>query len=76
MAPKKTIETSPDKRRQSIEADVAAYLDAGNKVEEVPSGITSHDPKGRGRQLRLSSAKEQGNVSNKGAAKSQQERSD
>ena len=59
MAQKNTSETSPELRRKSIEEDVAAYLAAGNKIEEVPSGISSQDPQGRGKQLRLGLPKEE-----------------
>ena len=59
MAQKNTSETSPELRRKSIEEDVAAYLAAGNKIEEVPSGISSQDPQGRGKQLRLGPPKEE-----------------
>lgn len=52
MAQKKIPEVSPELRRKSIEADVAAYLAAGNKIEEVPTGTSSQDPQGRGKQLR------------------------
>ena len=59
MAQKTTSEASPELRRKSIEADVEAYLAAGNKIEEVPSGISSQDPQGRGKQLRLGPPKEE-----------------
>ena len=58
MAQKNSPDISPELRRKSIEADVAAYLAAGNKIEEVPSGVSSQDPQGRGKQLRLGSPKE------------------
>ena len=59
MAQKKTPEDSSELRRQAIEADVAAFLAAGNKIEEIPSGISSQDPQGRGKQLRLGPPKEE-----------------
>ena len=61
MAQKKVPEVSPELRRKSIEADVAAFLAAGNKIEEVPSGVSSQDPQGRGKQLRLGPPKEEKN---------------
>ncbi len=62
MAQKKTPEASSELRRKNLEADVAAFLAAGNKIEQVPSGTSSQDPQGRGKQLRLtpSRSKEQG----------------
>ena len=65
MAQKKTSEDSPELRRKSIEADVAAFLAAGNQIEEVPIGISSQDTQGRGEQLRLSSAKDEKTTENK-----------
>lgn len=61
MAQKKTVEVSPEVRRKSLEADVAAYLAAGNKIEEIPTGTSSQDPQGRSKQLRLGSPKTEGN---------------
>ena len=58
MAQKKVPEISPELRRKSIEADVAAYLAAGNEIEVIPSGTTTHDSQGRGKQLRLGPPKE------------------
>ena len=58
MAQKKAPEASSELRRKSIEADVAAFLAAGNKIEEVPSGTSSQDPQGRGKQLRLGRPKD------------------
>ena len=58
MAQKKTPEISPELRRKSIEADVAAYLAAGNQIEVIPSGTTNYDSQGRGKQLRLGPPKE------------------
>ena len=54
MAKKKTPEISLGLRRKTLEADVAAYIAAGNKIEEIPSGYSSQDPQGRSKQLRLS----------------------
>ena len=65
MAQKKAPEASPELRRKSIEADVAAFLAAGNKIEEVPSGTTSQDPQGRGKQLRLGRPKDKESEENK-----------
>ncbi len=52
MAQKKAAEPSAKLRRKSIEEDLAAYLTAGNKIEQVPSGMSSQDPQGRGKALR------------------------
>lgn len=60
MALKKAAEVSPEVRRKSIEADVAAYLAAGNKIEKIPSGTSSQDSQGRGKQLGLGPPKEEG----------------
>ena len=57
MAQKKTIEVSPEMRRKSLEEDVAAFLAAGNSIEEVPSGLSAQDPQGRGKPLRLGTPK-------------------
>lgn len=69
MAQKKTPDVSPELRRKSLEADVAAFLAAGNKIEEIPSGISSQDPQGRGKQLRLGPPKEEGKNEKSGADK-------
>ena len=60
MAQKKTAEVTPELRRKTIEEDVAAFLAAGNKIEEIPSGTSSQDPQGRGKQLRLGTPKAEG----------------
>ena len=65
MAQKKTAEDSSELRRKSIEEDVAAFLAAGNKIEEIPSGLSSQDSQGRGKQLRLGPSKEEGIAENK-----------
>lgn len=57
MAKKKIPEVSPGLRRKALEADVAAFIAAGNKIEEIPSGVSSQDPQGRGKQLRLGANK-------------------
>ncbi len=57
MKQKKTIEASPEARRKTLEDDVAAYLAAGNKIDQIPSGTSSQDPQGRGQPLRLGSPK-------------------
>ena len=49
---KTTSDESAQLRRKSIEADVAAFLAAGNQIEEIPSGVSSQDPQGKGKQLR------------------------
>ena len=57
MKQKKSPEDSSESRRKTIEADVAAYLAAGNKIDEVPTGVSSQDPQGGSKQLRLGPSK-------------------
>ena len=59
MKQSKNNEASPEVRRKSIEEDVAAFLAAGNKIDQVPSGLSAQDPQGRGKPLRLGSPKPQ-----------------
>ena len=52
MAAKKTeSESSPVKRRQSLNADIEKFLAAGNKIEYIPDGVSAQDPQGRGKPL-------------------------
>lgn len=52
MAAKKSeSESSPTKRRQSLNADVEKFLAAGNKIEYIPDGVSAQDPQGRGKPL-------------------------
>jgi len=39
--------------RRSLEADVQAYLDAGNAIERVPTGFTNQNPMGGRRHIVL-----------------------
>ncbi|MEM9622443.1 MAG: hypothetical protein AAF993_12385 [Pseudomonadota bacterium] len=52
MAQKKANEPSADLRRQTLAADVEAYLAAGNTIEKVPSGTSSQNPQGSSKPLR------------------------
>ena len=72
MAQKKTIEVSPEMRRKSLEEDVAAFLAAGNSIEEVPSGLSAQDPQGRGKPLRLGTPKPEASATPDAAATSEQ----
>ena len=59
MAQKQSSDISPESRRKAIEADVASFLAKGNKIEQVPSGLSSQDPQGRSsRQIRLGATKD------------------
>jgi hypothetical protein len=52
MAAKKSeSESSPVKRRQSLNDDVEKFLAAGNKIEYIPDGVSAQDPQGRGKPL-------------------------
>lgn len=62
MKQNKNNEASPELRRKSIEEDVAAFLAAGNKIDQVPSGLSAQDPQGRGKPLRLGTPKPQENT--------------
>ena len=58
MAQKKSPDISPERRRKSIEADVQAYLAAGNKIEEVASGVSSQVSQAQSKPLRTKPTKE------------------
>ncbi len=49
MTAKTQAETTAAQRRQSIASDVKAFLDAGNRIETIPSGVSAQDPQGRTR---------------------------
>ena len=52
MAAKKSeSESSPMKRRKSLNDDVEKFLAAGNKIEYIPDGVSAQDPQGRGKPL-------------------------
>ncbi len=48
---KTNSEPSPSERRKLLSADVEAYLKMGNKIDLIPSGVSSQDPQGRGKPL-------------------------
>ena len=57
MAKKPAAETPPSERRQALADDVAAFLNAGNKIKRIPSGVSGQDPLGRGQPFRLGNPK-------------------
>jgi hypothetical protein len=57
MSKKQQNTQTPAARRQQLKVDVKAFLASGNRIEQVESGVSAHDPQGRGRQLRLGQPK-------------------
>ena len=57
MKPKKPAEPAAALRRASIAQDIEAYLKAGNKIDQVPDGVSGQDPQGRGKPLTLGNQK-------------------
>lgn len=51
----KTPQDQPtnEQMRKTLEDDVRAYLDAGNKIEQVPAGFSNQDPMGGRRHIIL-----------------------
>jgi hypothetical protein len=41
---KEQVKISSQEMRETLEADVRAYLKSGKKVEQVPTGFTNQDP--------------------------------
>ena len=58
MKKKTTDDRTPNQRRESIAADVEAFLKAGNEIQYIDDGISAQDPQGKGRPLRLGKPKD------------------
>jgi len=43
--------------RRSLQADVDAFLAAGNHIQQVPSGVSGQDPQGSRRHILRSGAR-------------------
>ncbi|MCZ6890504.1 MAG: hypothetical protein O7H39_18600 [Gammaproteobacteria bacterium] len=54
---KKAANISSQDMRETLEADVRAYLASGNKIEQVPTGFTNQNPLRGRRQLVLGPGK-------------------
>ena len=54
MVKRKQADTSESAavRRDELAADVQRFLDAGQKIEQIPTGVSGQDPQGKGPQLR------------------------
>ncbi len=50
----KPSEPSSRERRKTLAEDVQAFLDAGNKIEQVPTGVSGQDNLGRSKQIVIS----------------------
>lgn len=50
-------QVSNEQIRRTLEEDVQAYLDAGNKIEQVPTGFSRQDPLGGRRHIVLGPSK-------------------
>lgn len=50
---RKPIPTEPSsrERRKTLAADVQAFLDSGNKIEQVPTGVSGQDSLGRSKHI-------------------------
>jgi len=46
-------DNTPSQRREALEADVEAFLKAGNEIQYIDDGVSAQDPQGKGRPLRL-----------------------
>lgn len=56
--PRKNHEqVSNEQVRRTLEEDVQAFLDAGNKIEQVPTGFSNQDPLGGRRHIVLGPSK-------------------
>ena len=55
MATKNTSSNvSSRERRKALAEDVQAFLDSGNKIEKVPTGVSGQDSLGRSKQIVIS----------------------
>ncbi len=50
-------DASSRERRKSLESDVQAFLKSGNKIEQVPTGVSGQDRQGRSKHIVLSRGK-------------------
>ena len=57
MRPPATAAPAAAVRRESIASDVQAFLEAGNRIEQIPNGVSAQDPQGRVKPLRPSKPK-------------------
>lgn len=48
------VETTAAVRRDALADDIDRFLKAGNEIQYIPNGVSSQDPQGRGKPLRLS----------------------
>ena len=54
---KARIEPTSNQRREALAKDVEEFLKAGNVIQYIEDGVSTQDPQGRGKQLRLGPAK-------------------
>lgn len=47
-------DASSHERRKAIADDVQAFLDAGKKIEQVPTGVSGQDNLGRSKHIVIS----------------------
>lgn len=59
MSKRNQNDTTPAERRRAVADDVAAFLKAGNRIQQIPDGVSAQDPQGRGKPLRLGPPKDQ-----------------
>ncbi len=57
MKKKVQADSTPGQRREALEADVKAFLKAGNKIQYIEDGVSAQDPQGKGKPLRLGNPK-------------------
>lgn len=52
----KSVQSDPSshERRKALEDDVQAFLDAGKKIEQVPTGVSGQDNLGRSKHIVIS----------------------
>ena len=50
----KPNDPSSHERRKALAADVQAFLDAGKKIEQVPTGVSGQDSLGRSKHIVIS----------------------
>jgi len=57
MKKKAQSEPSSHARRAALASDVEQFLKSGHKIQQIPSGVSSHDPQGRGKPLHTTTTK-------------------
>jgi hypothetical protein len=51
------VQVSNEQMRKTLQDDVRAFLDAGNKIEQIPTGYSAQDPSAGRRHIVLAPSK-------------------